>query len=393
MLSTFIPGLEEFIEETSDKTNIVDPEKEIAIQEAEEVGAKEEQLNNDVNNISTALEMCSAKLIELNHVREHLQKYGIDRTFLSLYNHDGLLTREFNIQLPSCESFDVVGNPNSAVSIAAIEGFTDTVKSIGTKVLDFLKKLLHKIVEFFKFYNVRFRWFLERWKDDIEQIKQILRDKSSELAKNTDKMVTCDMITEKAFKACGLYLMFASPILQPKEALVTDPSAFKVGVARIKVLEFGEETLESKEVDGTALVEGLEKTKKFLKDFLPRFEGMHDGTKYIEPKVKEKIAKTETEMRKYQDNKEYIETCKQCIEDLRSCIPGYQLCFRTGVTVLRLFHKSAAGLIKAANSMLAGKTSDKKSNYSDEPIDVEAEVVDDDNNYGSSSTKALSYQP
>ena len=43
--------------------------------------------------------------------------------------------------------------------------------------------------------------------------------------------------------------------------------------------------------------------------------------------------------------------------------------------------------------MLAGKTSDKKSNNPDEPIDVEAEVVDDDNNHGSSSTKALEYKP
>ena len=240
MLSTFIPGLEEFIEETPDQTNIVDPEKEIVIQEAEEAGAKEEQLNNDINNISTALEMCSAKLIELNHVREHLQKYGVDR---------------------------------------------------------------------------------------------------------------------------------------------------------IKVLEFGEETLESKEVDGTSLVTGLEKAKKFLEDFLPRFEMLQQGALIVEPQVKQEISKMEAEMRKYQDNKEYVETVKQRIEQLRSLIPGYQLCFRTGLTVLRLFHKSTAGLIKAANSMLAGKTSDKKSNNPDEPIDVEAEVVDDDNNHGSSSTKALEYKP
>ena len=392
MLSTFIPGLEEFIEETPDQTNIVDPEKEIVIQEAEEAGAKEEQLNNDINNISTALEMCSAKLIELNHVREHLQKYGVDRTFLSLYNHDGLLTREFNIQLPSCESFDVVGNPNSAVSIAAIEGFTDTVKSIGTKVLDFLKKLLHKIVEFFKFYHVRFAYYTIRWANDIRQIEQILKNKS-ELAKNTDKTVNCDMVAEKAWKACGLYLTYASPVLHPEEAFVTDLNAFKAGVDRIKVLEFGEETLESKEVDGTSLVTGLEKAKKFLEDFLPRFEMLQQGALIVEPQVKQEISKMEAEMRKYQDNKEYVETFKQRIEQLRSLIPGYQLCFRTGLTVLRLFHKSTAGLIKAANSMLAGKTSDKKSNNPDEPIDVEAEVVDDDNNHGSSSTKALEYKP
>ena len=199
------------------------------------------------------------------------------------------------------------------------------------------------------------------------------------------------MITEKAFKACGLYLTYASPVLHPEKAFVTDIYAFNAGVAHIKALKFGEETLESKEVDGTSLVTGLEKAKKFLEDFLPRFEKLQQGALIVEPLVKQEISKMEAEMRKYQDNKEYVETFKQRIEVLRSCIPGYQLCFRTGLTVLRLFHKSTAGLIKAANSMLAGKTSDKKSNNPDEPIDVEAEVVDDDNNninYGSSSTKA-----
>ena len=73
---------------------------------------------------------------------DHVNKYGIDRTFVSLYNRHGELDRVCGIQFPSCESMDVVGDRYSQYStafIAAMEdektGFWARVKAIAGSLL------------------------------------------------------------------------------------------------------------------------------------------------------------------------------------------------------------------------------------------------------------------
>lgn len=81
-----------------------------------------------------------------NHVKEN----GIDRTFLSLYNNNGQLDNMIGYRFPSCESMDVVGSPNSAVSrafIAAMEEdnifkrIWEWIKSVFKRIWDFVVKI------------------------------------------------------------------------------------------------------------------------------------------------------------------------------------------------------------------------------------------------------------
>lgn len=47
---------------------------------------------------------------------DHVKRFGIDRTFVSLYNRHGELDRVCNIRFPSCESMDTVGDRYSYYS-------------------------------------------------------------------------------------------------------------------------------------------------------------------------------------------------------------------------------------------------------------------------------------
>ena len=55
---------------------------------------------------------------------DHVNKYGIDRTFVSLYNRHGELNRVCGIQFPACESMNPRGDKYSYYStrfLAAME--------------------------------------------------------------------------------------------------------------------------------------------------------------------------------------------------------------------------------------------------------------------------------
>ena len=73
---------------------------------------------------------------------DHVNKYGIDRTFVSLYNRHGELNRVCGIQFPACESMNPRGDKYSYYStrfLAAMEdekgGFWARVKAIVNSLL------------------------------------------------------------------------------------------------------------------------------------------------------------------------------------------------------------------------------------------------------------------
>lgn len=73
---------------------------------------------------------------------DHVNKYGIDRTFVSLYNRHGELNRVCGIQFPACESMNPRGDKYSYYStrfLAAMEdekgGFWARVKAIADSLL------------------------------------------------------------------------------------------------------------------------------------------------------------------------------------------------------------------------------------------------------------------
>lgn len=91
---------------------------------------------------------------------DHVKRFGIDRTFVSLYNRHGELDRVCNIRFPSCESMDTVGDRYSyystrflvameADSGGAWEQFKTWMKKIWEWITTQLGKLWKKISELF----------------------------------------------------------------------------------------------------------------------------------------------------------------------------------------------------------------------------------------------------
>ena len=107
---------------------------------------------------------------------DHVNKYGIDRTFVSLYNQHGELDRMCGIQFPSCEAMNATGNPYSRYSAAFIAAMEDEKEGFWAKIWgliqdawkwlkDHIAALWNKILQFF---GVRAR-DLQKFIDEVKQ--------------------------------------------------------------------------------------------------------------------------------------------------------------------------------------------------------------------------------
>jgi len=193
MLSTFIPGLEDLVEDGAapapaqpETISTVDAEieKAEAVQAASELGA----MDAEGERITNMTNVVSDKIDEMERMVAHIQRYGVDRSFLSLCNHDGILNRAFNLQLPSCEAFDVVGNPNSIVSQEALEGLKngirnaiEWIKKMWKKFTDWVMKKINAIKNFF-YDKIR-----ERQKKAVEDAMKMYEDLVKENAEAAEK--------------------------------------------------------------------------------------------------------------------------------------------------------------------------------------------------------------
>ena len=184
MLSTFIPGLEDLVDEAApapaqpETISTVDAEleKAEAVQAATELGA----MDAEGEKITNTTNVVSDKIDEMERMVAHIQKYGVDRSFLSLCNHDNILNRSFDLQLPSCESFDVVGNPNSIASQEALEGLKNGIR----KAIEWIKKMWKKFVDWFmkKMKAIKDFFFGKRREQQIKAV-----DKEIKLLENLVK--------------------------------------------------------------------------------------------------------------------------------------------------------------------------------------------------------------
>ena len=136
------------------------------------------EIANDVADANSEVkdnEVQAQMLVQMSKLYTHVKTYGIDRTFLSIYNANGELDRACGVRFPSCETFSVTGNPRDQYStrfIAAMEddgkGFWNWIKNafqrawkwiketaswIWSKITDFwdwIKKQFKRLVDFFK---------------------------------------------------------------------------------------------------------------------------------------------------------------------------------------------------------------------------------------------------
>ena len=160
MSNSFFAGLEAFMEDNpveATATVTIQPEENIEeVSEAEAAATEQGETSAEIQEETAQAEMVFAKFSELDRMIAHVEKYGVDRTFLSLCNHNNMLSNTIGMNLPACESFDSVGSSTSAVSIAALEGLKETA----SKVWEFIKRMCLRmkdwIVRIVKMYDFRF---------------------------------------------------------------------------------------------------------------------------------------------------------------------------------------------------------------------------------------------
>ena len=172
-LSSLFYGMEAYLDgDIEINNNISTPEDDEAMadQSAEVASDLADAQNDDKDT-----EIQAGMFVKMFDLCAHVKKYGIDRTFLSIYGSHGELDRVCNMQFPSLESMVTVGDPYSKYStafIAAMEDGNETwwqwikrkaqefwewIKEKANKIwtaikgfFDFLTKKWHKIADYFK---------------------------------------------------------------------------------------------------------------------------------------------------------------------------------------------------------------------------------------------------
>ena len=177
-ISALFPGMEAYLDgDVNINNNVTTPEEDAAHEveaadQTADIATDVGEAETDVKNDDVATQM----LLRTGRLYYHVKKYGVDRTFLRLYNQHGELDRLCGIQFPSCESMNVTGNPYSRYSAAFIAAMEDDNKGFWATIWqkiqdawkwikDHISALWNRILQFF---GVRAR-DLQKLISDIEK--------------------------------------------------------------------------------------------------------------------------------------------------------------------------------------------------------------------------------
>ena len=213
-LSLLFPGCEAFDDDINVDINTTGTPADTAdaATEAEDLATEGAETQTEAEETSTAAEAFAHQFSELCALHKHIARFGVDRTLLALCNRNNILGRALNLRLPAMESFDSVGSPNSATSIACLEAlseglwkkFKDFISRICKAVRNFILKMtqwwnevsgnyetrLHKYKEFFKTAVFKEKDDLEGFKGDWiapSEIESLKTDKKEALQNIGDK--------------------------------------------------------------------------------------------------------------------------------------------------------------------------------------------------------------
>lgn len=166
------PGMESILEGNVEINNDVTvPADDAEVQETAAVTEEVDNATTVSNSVGEteegAAEAENASMVfdQLFRMHDHVARFGVDRTFLSLYNTNDELTRMLRVRFPSCESMDSVGSPRSSYSqslLAAMESgdgifhnFWEWVKKIARKIRDLAVKIWDWLAELFGNLEIR----------------------------------------------------------------------------------------------------------------------------------------------------------------------------------------------------------------------------------------------
>lgn len=96
---------------------------------------------------SKNLEIETQLLCRMYDVYGHVKQYGIDRTFVSLYNRNGELDKICGMQLPGCESFNTTGDKYGKYTTSFLVAMEDEKTGIWARIKNAASKVGGKILE------------------------------------------------------------------------------------------------------------------------------------------------------------------------------------------------------------------------------------------------------
>ena len=114
-LSSLFYGMEAYLDgDVEINNNVTTPEEDAvaAADQSAEIASDAADANSEAKDNEVQAQM----LVQMSKLYTHVKTYGIDRTFLSIYNANGELDRACGIRFPSCETFSVTGNPRDQYS-------------------------------------------------------------------------------------------------------------------------------------------------------------------------------------------------------------------------------------------------------------------------------------
>ena len=164
-LNKLFPGFESFMDgdiEINNEVTVPESDDTTAESVADEVESEEiategAEIEGEATENETAAEATNMMFDQLLMMYRHVKRFGIDRTFLSLYNDKGQLNNMIGYRFPSCESIDSVGSPRSQMSAAFIAAMEDdqggVFKRIWTWIVTQCKRvynLVLRIIDWFK---------------------------------------------------------------------------------------------------------------------------------------------------------------------------------------------------------------------------------------------------
>jgi len=150
---------------------------------AEELGAEGAETVAESDNEVADGEAANMVFDQVLSMYDHVAEFGVDRTFLSLYNRNGQLDNMIGFNFPSMESIDSVGSPRSAAS----QAFLAAMESDGifTKIWEWIKKVCKAIMNFFiKIAD----WFREVMGNQEIRVGKLKRRLEQSEAKSEDRL-------------------------------------------------------------------------------------------------------------------------------------------------------------------------------------------------------------
>ena len=166
---------------------------------AEELGAEGAETVAESDNEVADGEAANMVFDQVLSMYDHVSEFGVDRTFLSLYNRNGQLDNMIGFNFPSMESIDSVGSPRSAAS----QAFLVAMESDGifAKIWEWIKKVCKAIMNFFiKIAD----WFREVMGNQEIRVGKLKRRLEQSEAKSEDKLKGVKIATTESSVAKNL---------------------------------------------------------------------------------------------------------------------------------------------------------------------------------------------